>query len=225
MTTQSILVATALAFLNICLSAQTQEKGSQAKGANELAEKWQSKPTKKSSGIKRRGINLKKVDPVPAPKIKRRSVRLDASAAKGMKKEYAKRGLDVEYVDGYAVATVEVEEETAVTFNNITFDLNSAILKAGAKNQLDQIASAMGQVKGVRFLIEGHTCDIGAERENLDLSQRRATSVVNYLVRKGVNLERLIPLGFGEQEVIKSGNEVRREASRRVNIAKQISGL
>jgi outer membrane protein OmpA-like peptidoglycan-associated protein len=62
---------------------------------------------------------------------------------------------------------------------------------------LDGIGDTISMIR-----VEGHTDDRGAEKANLDLSQRRAQAVVAYLVRKGVAAARLEAAGFGEARPI-----------------------
>lgn len=65
--------------------------------------------------------------------------------------------------------------------------------------------------------ISGHTCDIGTADYNLGLSQRRAQSVFDYLVLKGVEPEKLTHTGFGEgQPLNENKNLEQRKLNRRV---------
>lgn len=84
----------------------------------------------------------------------------------------------------------------------ITFDLGSARLSQQARVNLEQFARAMlqPQLSEVVFSIEGHTDARGGDDFNLDLSERRAQAVVEYLEELGVPSERLAPEGFGESK-------------------------
>ena len=64
--------------------------------------------------------------------------------------------------------------------------------------QLAEIAKAMQAAGTEKFLVEGHTCDLGGDAHNLSLSQRRALVVRGELVKAGVPGERLQVIGFGE---------------------------
>jgi outer membrane protein OmpA-like peptidoglycan-associated protein len=65
--------------------------------------------------------------------------------------------------------------------------------------------------------VQGHTDERGSEAYNLDLSQRRAQSVVNFLVKDGVAEKRLEAQGYGEsQPKIRKSNEQAWAANRRV---------
>jgi outer membrane protein OmpA-like peptidoglycan-associated protein len=86
-----------------------------------------------------------------------------------------------------------------VTFQNpILFDTDSSVLKPGARQMLDDIASVLEKYPDTDVLVKGHTDDTGTETHNQQLSERRAQTVKNYLVTRGVDLARLQALGFGE---------------------------
>lgn len=82
----------------------------------------------------------------------------------------------------------------------ITFELGSDRLSDQAELNLEQFALALMHpaLSEVVFNIAGHTDARGEEDYNLDLSERRAQSVVAYLRALGIPEERLTPKGFGE---------------------------
>lgn len=85
----------------------------------------------------------------------------------------------------------------------INFEFDSAALQPKGANDLDQLVMALkdSSMSGRTFVIEGHTDAKGTEAYNLDLSNRRAQSVVAYLVRYGVSPDRLESLGFGSSQL------------------------
>ncbi|MFK7965916.1 MAG: OmpA family protein [Burkholderiaceae bacterium] len=87
----------------------------------------------------------------------------------------------------------------------ITFRTNSDAITPEAQKELDIIAGALQnqQLTAYSFTIEGHADPRGPSDFNMNLSQRRAQSVVAYLARaKGVSLGRLHPVGKGETELM-----------------------
>ena len=82
----------------------------------------------------------------------------------------------------------------------ITFELDSAALTPQARENLDAFVAALRSraLQGYRFLVEGHTDATGPERYNQNLSERRAASVVDYLVANGVESSRVTARGYGE---------------------------
>ena len=68
---------------------------------------------------------------------------------------------------------------------------------------LNQVANVLkGNSQLVRIRIEGHTDSKGNDAYNKKLSQSRAESVRNYLVAKGIDTNRLVPAGFGEEQPV-----------------------
>lgn len=82
----------------------------------------------------------------------------------------------------------------------ITFDKNSADLSESAQNNLLQFSAAMRHPKlaASRFAVEGFTDASGSDVYNLELSQRRAQSVVLFLQELGIEPLRLQAAGLGE---------------------------
>jgi len=81
----------------------------------------------------------------------------------------------------------------------IGFELNSARLTGDglAKARIFARALKMPELRGKRFLIEGHTDSLGGVPFNMDLSQRRADAVAAYLASQGVERSRVDVRGFG----------------------------
>jgi len=81
----------------------------------------------------------------------------------------------------------------------LNFELGSATLTPEARAQAQIFAQSLQrpQLANMRFLIEGHTDALGGRASNVDLSQRRAQSVVDFLVAHGVSRDRLVVRGHG----------------------------
>jgi outer membrane protein OmpA-like peptidoglycan-associated protein len=81
----------------------------------------------------------------------------------------------------------------------LTFETGSATLTPAARTQAEAFAQALlrPQLRNMRFQIEGHTDSVGSRARNLDLSQRRAETLADFLVRAGVDPGRLIVRGYG----------------------------
>ena len=92
----------------------------------------------------------------------------------------------------------DVPAEVSVMLR-IGFEFDSADLTAASRRDLDQVAEALAdaEMAGVSVTLEGHT-DATGDAGNLALSQRRASAVVTYLVRRGIARGRLRPVGYGE---------------------------
>ena len=99
-------------------------------------------------------------------------------------------------------ATVWEEVECELTDYNllpIFYELGSARLTSESKRIIDQkLYSLMTERPNIRIELSSHTDSRGSAASNLNLSERRAQSVVNYLIGKGINASRLVARGFGE---------------------------
>lgn len=87
----------------------------------------------------------------------------------------------------------------------ITFETDSAELTPRAKSSLDVVARALNADKlaDFRFSIEGHADPRGGHEHNMQLSQARAESVVDYLATThGISRDRLKPQGKGDSELM-----------------------
>jgi outer membrane protein OmpA-like peptidoglycan-associated protein len=85
----------------------------------------------------------------------------------------------------------------------VYFDTGSDRIQARSFELLDQVAAVLKQAKHVlKVRIEGHTDSRGNDAKNLDLSKRRAASVLRYLEQAGIEPERLESEGYGETQPI-----------------------
>lgn len=89
---------------------------------------------------------------------------------------------------------------------NKVFSLNSDVnfafakdtLKPEAQQTLDGVYGEIAQLKTAQVSVAGYTDRIGSDASNLKLSQRRADTVANYLVSKGVAQDAISAVGYGE---------------------------
>lgn len=108
----------------------------------------------------------------------------------------------------------------AVTFKgDVTFDTNSTVVKPGLYSEIDRVAGVLTRYPETLIRVEGHTDSVGSEEYNMDLSFRRANSVRDLLVQRGVNSSRIQPVAFGEtMPVATNATEAGRQLNRRVEI-------
>jgi len=85
-----------------------------------------------------------------------------------------------------------------LTAKAILFNTDRSSFKSGVTKQLDAIASIMNKNPKATFVIGGHADSSGSESINFKISNKRAISVREYLVKKGVDASRLSVKGFGE---------------------------
>ncbi|MFO7727139.1 MAG: OmpA family protein [Desulfonatronovibrio sp.] len=87
--------------------------------------------------------------------------------------------------------------EEVIVFSNINFDFDSAAIKSEYDEMLEEAADIIKDSSDKKVVIEGHTCNIGPAEYNMDLSERRAQSVADFLVDEGISSDRLETEGYG----------------------------
>ena len=102
-----------------------------------------------------------------------------------------------------------------VNLYGVNFRSNSADLLSNVESQLNAQAATLLDNPDVQIEVAGHTDAVGEASDNLDLSQRRAEAVRDYLIAKGVIAERIIAKGYGESEPIASNDDVEGKAENR----------
>ena len=100
-----------------------------------------------------------------------------------------------------------------------TFDFDKATLKPAGMMALDQFVGGLQGARVSGISVSGHTDYIGTDAYNLDLSKRRAASVANYLVGKGIPAAALQVQGLGESQAKQPpATAEQRAADRRVDV-------
>lgn len=103
--------------------------------------------------------------------------------------------------------------------DGVYFETNSSVLKTESFDQLDRVAKLMKEKPDMKIKIFGHTDYVASDEYNNWLSERRAKSVQDYLVAKGVSSSRLSVKGFGKTAPIDTNDtEKGRANNRRVEI-------
>lgn len=120
----------------------------------------------------------------------------------------------------------ETERGFAVSLGDqVLFEIESAELNAGGREALGPVVDALLEHPDRSIVVEGHTDSIGEEGYNLDLSQRRADAVADFLIEQGVEPGRIVAHGYGEQHPIASNDTpAGRAQNRRVDIVILESG-
>jgi len=95
-----------------------------------------------------------------------------------------------------------VEEDARIVLNNIFFDFDKATLKSESFPELNRVVSLMDDRSTMQIEIAGHTDATGTEAYNLQLSERRARAVVNYLIEKGIAANRISVVFHGEKDPV-----------------------
>lgn len=117
----------------------------------------------------------------------------------------------------------EVTEEIQKTLNSyaktILFNSGKSSIKEESNDVLNEIINILKEYPSAKFSIEGHTDSVGSNTLNQNLSEERASSVMNFLIERGIASNRLSSKGFGESKPIATNaTKVGQAQNRRVEI-------
>ncbi len=118
-------------------------------------------------------------------------------------------GLSIPEAPAFTVEqVVELQEDLddLIEGKVVEFELNSDVLTPVGAALLDEIVLALEKFPFVPIEIAGHTDSQGDEVENLDLSERRAQTALDYLVATGQDPERFVVVGYGEEVPVASND-------------------
>ncbi len=96
----------------------------------------------------------------------------------------------------------KLEKEEKIILRGINFATGSAVIPPSEYPVLDQVVQVLKVNENVRVEIGGHTDSVGSETYNQGLSERRAQSVRNYLIQRGISASRLEARGYGEYQPV-----------------------
>jgi len=92
----------------------------------------------------------------------------------------------------------KLTEGSTFALEGVLFETNKATILPASSVILEQAYTALTNNPDVKVVIVGHTDSVGSETSNQSLSQRRADSVKNWLVTRGISADRMKTLGKGE---------------------------
>jgi peptidoglycan-associated lipoprotein len=107
-----------------------------------------------------------------------------------------------ELVTNITVDTVmyldKLSKDIAFQLKNVYFEYNMDNINSDAAKELDKLVDILNDNPEIKIELSSHTDSVGTDENNMNLSQRRATSSVNYIVKKGIDPTRLVAKGYGE---------------------------
>jgi peptidoglycan-associated lipoprotein len=107
------------------------------------------------------------------------------------------------------------EEFVAEVGDRVFFGFDKSDLSADAQSTLDRQAGWLNKYPSARILVEGHCDERGTREYNLALGERRATSVRDYLVARGIDASRIDTISFGKERPVAFGGEETANAQNR----------
>jgi len=131
-----------------------------------------------------------------------------------------KQAKELAEIEGAQVEKINEGEAIKVTFESgILFATNSSTLNEVSRESLDKFAESLKNNPDTDIKIYGHTDSTGNDAINNPLSERRAESVYNYLLAKGISGTRMEAKGFGStQPIADNSTEMGRAQNRRVEV-------
>ncbi|MFM2375761.1 MAG: hypothetical protein RLZZ165_858 [Bacteroidota bacterium] len=132
--------------------------------------------------------------------------------------------INIQKSDGFQeivqdVALDKIEVGVGIVLNNLFYDVDKATLRPESIGELERLLMLMEENPSLKIEIGGHTDSDGTEEHNEVLSQNRAQSVVDFLVEKGVNRERMVATGYGESTpVVPNDTKENKQLNRRTEL-------
>ncbi|MCK5700561.1 MAG: OmpA family protein [Cyclobacteriaceae bacterium] len=112
---------------------------------------------------------------------------------------------------------VPLEVGQSIRLNNIFFDSSLATLREESFHELDRILPYFEKFPNLKIELSGHTDAVGSDAANQKLSEARASSVRDYLIKNGVMIDKIEAVGYGESEPVATNDtDEGRQLNRRV---------
>jgi outer membrane protein OmpA-like peptidoglycan-associated protein len=108
-----------------------------------------------------------------------------------------------------------IQNKFTKDFKNVFFEINAAQLKVSSNIELDALVNYLASSPNATILIEGHTDNTGSELANINLSEKRANAIAQYLIFKGIDKNRIAAKGYGSSKPIADNNTVNGRAQNR----------
>lgn len=113
-----------------------------------------------------------------------------------------------------------IRKDVKTVLNNIFFDSGKAELRPESFVELDKLQLLFVQNPSLQVEISGYTDDIGKDTENQLLSEKRALSVADYLIKKGINKQNIKVKGYGKTKpILPNISEENRQINRRIEMS------
>ena len=193
-----------------------KEKSSEAYALNLQSKNYKITKNRKNRGIELNislGVNLSFLKKKP-----KRIIKIESPVKEIIVKDTIpdKDCYTINEIVGYIDKGYDVNNRT-ICMNNIMFDFNDSSIKKESKPFLDDIILLLNKFQSMKMNIYGHTDDIGSNKYNMKLSNKRAFAVYSYLIENGISKTRLTYKGFGKSVPIsKNDSEEGRYRNRRV---------
>ncbi|MGZ8832425.1 MAG: OmpA family protein [Thermoanaerobaculia bacterium] len=130
-----------------------------------------------------------------------------------------KQERELRQIEGVNVKRVNDGTLKVTVKNEVLFDFNSAGLRSASRTSLSEMADVFKKYSDTTIVVAGYTDSVGSNAYNERLSERRASTVGNYLETIGVGSSRLDTIGYGESQPRSTNSTASgRQLNRRVEI-------
>ncbi|MBN2891761.1 MAG: OmpA family protein [Bacteroidales bacterium] len=115
---------------------------------------------------------------------------------------------DYEIVKDFVLLDIAniIEGKETIQLKNLFFETDKYKLKKESFPELDRLADFVKENPNVKIEISGHTDNIGSDGYNMNLSQKRAYAVQDYLIMKGCDRTQMTAVGYGERKPLISND-------------------
>jgi outer membrane protein OmpA-like peptidoglycan-associated protein len=117
------------------------------------------------------------------------------------------KNIDIPFLNHYleiqdTVCMEQIKIGKKIVLRNVFFDLDKATLRSESESELERLYEILLKNPNIKIQILGHTDSDGSDEHNMKLSDARAKSVVDYMIKKGVDAGRMKFHGFGETKPV-----------------------
>ena len=117
----------------------------------------------------------------------------------------------------YEIGLREIKRDLVLQLRNIQFEYNSASLLESSYEELGKVIRLLNDNPALTIELSAHTDDLGTDKYNDKLSQRRGEEVTKYLVKHGIDASRVTSVGYGKRKpLVPNDSEENRAINRRV---------
>ena len=113
------------------------------------------------------------------------------------------------------ISLKNIDIGSKIALRNVFFSTGKSEVKIDSYPELDRLIQLMNDVPSLKIELSGHTDNVGSEELNQSLSYRRAVSVRNYLLSRGVDSSRVTAKGYGSTQAVDSNDTAEGRANNR----------
>ena len=127
--------------------------------------------------------------------------------------------IDIPKIIAPKIEDKAVKEIVQKAFDNLEFETSKAVIQTVSYQSLNKLADLLLEQSRWKLQISGHTDNVGNPAANMELSKKRAEAIRDYLINRGIAMDRFIVAWYGETQPIADNNtELGKQKNRRVEL-------